>query len=185
MNAQVQVRFEQTPNPQSLKFVVDRPIASDSAEFKQGEPVFRSPLAKKLFGFPWTQGVFIGRDFVTVTKQEWVDWETLAEPLSGLIAEHIESGGGVLLEPEASAGTSDDSPTVQTIKKILNEEIRPAVAMDGGDVVFNRFEDGVVYLFMQGSCAGCPSSTYTLKEGILTRLKSAVPEVVDVVGLNA
>ena len=97
MSDTVRVHFEATPNPQSLKFVVDRAITSDSAEFKQGEPTFRSPLAKKLFGFPWTQGVFIGRDFVTVTKQDWVDWETLAEPLSGLIAEHIERGETVLV----------------------------------------------------------------------------------------
>lgn len=187
MSDAVRVHFEPTPNPQSLKFVVDRAIASDSAEFKQGEPTFRSPLAKKLFGFPWTQGVFIGRDFVTVTKQEWVDWETLAEPLSGLIAEHIERGETVLTEAEASATDTDsqDTPTVQTIKRILNEEIRPAVAMDGGDVAFDRYEDNVVYLFMKGSCAGCPSSTYTLKEGIATRLRNAIPEIKDVVGINA
>lgn len=187
MSDTVRVHFEPTPNPQSLKFVVDRPITSDSAEFKQGEPTFRSPLAKKLFGFPWTLGVFIGRDFVTVTKQDWVDWETLAEPLSGLIAEHIERGESVLTEAEASASPADsqDSPTVQTIKRILNEEIRPAVAMDGGDVAFERYEDNVVYLMMKGSCAGCPSSTYTLKEGIATRLRSAIPEIKDVVGVNA
>jgi Fe-S cluster biogenesis protein NfuA len=184
------VRAEVTPNPQSLKFVFDRAISSSTAEFKQGESTLGSPLAKKLFGFPWTEGVYIGTDFVTVTKQDWVDWDTLTEPLSGLIAEHIERGEPILIEVAGQVSqsgneiTPQDSPLVQKIKKILNDEIRPAVAQDGGDVIFSKFEDNVVHLFMRGSCAGCPSSTYTLKEGIATRLRLAVPEIIDVVSVN-
>jgi Fe-S cluster biogenesis protein NfuA len=185
-SATVLVTPEATPNPQSLKFRVDRQISDESKDFRRSnEPIFTSPLAKKIFGFPWAEGVFIGTDFVTITKQEWVDWDVLAEPLAGLIAEHIERGETVLSPADkAPAGAaSSDSPEVQLIKRIIDEEIRPAVAMDGGDIVFQKYEDKIVYLFMQGSCAGCPSSTYTLREGITTRLKSALPEIQDVISV--
>jgi Fe-S cluster biogenesis protein NfuA len=179
------VRAEQTPNPQTLRFVTNQTLTDEPAEFKTAQETSTSPLARKLFGFPWTAGVFIGRDFVTVTKQEWVDWETLAEPLAGLIQEHLERGETVLHKVEGGAkqATGLDSPDIETIKRVLNEEIRPAVAQDGGDVVFHKFEDGVVYLFMQGSCAGCPSSTMTLKMGIETRLIEAVPSIREVVAM--
>lgn len=174
---------EMTPNPQSLRFSASRAIAESSAEFKSIQEAARSPLAKKLFGFPWTQTVFIGTDFVTVTKQDWVDWETLTEPLTGLIQEHIDRGEAVLHPLETQTVTGDDTPEVALIKRVLNEEIRPAVALDGGDIVFHKFEDNVVYLYMQGSCAGCPSSTATLKMGIETRLKNVVPSIRDVIAL--
>jgi Fe-S cluster biogenesis protein NfuA len=180
------VRAEQTPNPQTLRFVTNQILTEEPAEYKTAQETSTSPLARKLFGFPWTAGVFIGRDFVTVTKQDWVEWETLAEPLAGLIQEHLESGETVVHKVEKSAqsaATGDDSSDVQTIKRVLNEEIRPAVAQDGGDVVFHKFEDGVVYLFMQGSCSGCPSSTMTLKMGIETRLIQAVPSIREVVAM--
>jgi Fe-S cluster biogenesis protein NfuA len=181
--ANIFVRAEQTPNPQTLRFVTNMTLTEQPADFKSAKDASPSPLARKLFGFPWTAGVFIGRDFVTVTKQEWVDWETLAEPLVGLIQEHLERGETVMHATSPQDVSSDDSTDVQTIKKILNEEIRPAVAMDGGDIVFHKYEDGVVYLFMQGSCAGCPSSTMTLKMGIETRLKESVPAIRDVVAM--
>lgn len=178
------VRAEMTPNPQTFRFTTNRVLTESPAEFKTAQETTTSPLARKLFGFPWTAGVFIGRDFVTVTKQDWVDWETLAEPLCGLIQEHLERGEVVLHETKAAvADTSGDSADVTRIKQILDQEIRPAVAMDGGDIVFHKFEDGVVYLFMQGSCAGCPSSTMTLKQGIETRLMEAVPSVREVVSV--
>jgi len=181
------VRFESTPNPQTLRFVVDQPITTQSAEFKSAQQTTRSPLAKKLFGFPWTAGVFIGKDFVTVTKQDWVDWETLAEPLAGLIQEHLERGEAVIHEVAAQATTSEDNSEdnddVRKIKQILDTEIRPMVAQDGGDIVFHKFEGGTVYLFMQGACSGCPSSTMTLKVGIEGRLKEAVPAVKEVVSM--
>lgn len=179
----ITVHAEMTPNPQTMRFVANQQLTDAPTEFKTPQETATSPLARKLFGFPWTAGVFIGKDFVTVTKQDWVDWETLAEPLAGLIQEHLERGEVVMQPVAKSVPSSDDSPDVQLIKRILDEEIRPAVAMDGGDIVFHKFEDGVVYLFMQGSCAGCPSSTMTLKMGIETRLKELVPSVREVVSM--
>lgn len=177
------VRFEATPNPQTLKFTLGQTLTDEPAEFKSAQETIRSPLAKKLFGFPWCEGVFIGRDFVTVTKQDWVDWDVLAEPLAGLIGEHIERGEPVLHKPVASEAQAEDTPVVREIKKILNEEIRPAVALDGGDIIFNRYENNIVYLYMQGSCAGCPSSTITLKQGIEARLQNAIPEIKEVISI--
>jgi Fe-S cluster biogenesis protein NfuA len=186
--AATRIYSELTPNPQTMKFVFDRVIATGSADFKTGQTTATSPLAKKLFGFPWTDGVYIGSDFVTVTKQDWVDWETLAEPLTDLMAEHIDRGEAVLVDApdsvKAQSGnviTDADSEIVKAIKTVINNEIRPAVAQDGGDVTFQKYEERIVHLHMQGSCAGCPSSTYTLKEGIATRLRAAVPEIIDVV----
>lgn len=183
MSNEYSVFYEATPNPQSLKFTVTAPIAQESVNFTSLQESSRSPLAKKIFGFPWAAGVYIGPNFVTVTKQEWVDWEVLAEPLAGLIKEHLERGELVLLNPIIEADDTNDSPTVRLIKQILREEIRPAVAMDGGDIVFEKYEGGRVYLHMQGACAGCPSSALTLKDGIETRLKQALPEIQEVVSV--
>lgn len=180
--SQIDVRFEPTPNPQTLKFTVGRQLTSVPAEFKAAKDTARSPLAKKIFGFPWCDGVFIGADFVTVTKQTWVDWDVLAEALAGLIGEHIERGEPVLVEAKAAeADSSSDTAVVREIKRILNEEIRPAVALDGGDIHFHKYEDGVVHLAMQGACSGCPSQNFTLKEGIQTRLRNAIPEIKEVI----
>jgi len=189
------VRFETTPNPQTLRFSAPSLQSDRTADFKSPTEAQFAPLPKKLFGFPWCAGVFVGRDFMTVTKQDWVDWDIIAEPLANLIEEHLVSGQPVL--PAAAPASSATHPTsqtngsapspsassVETIIRVLNEEIRPMVAQDGGDVVFAKYEDKVVYLHMQGSCAGCPSSTMTLKMGIETRLKEAVPEIVEVVAI--
>lgn len=177
----IAVFYEATPNPQSMKFIVTAQIAHESMNFVSATETARSPLARKIFGFPWAGGVFIGPTFVTVTKQEWVDWDVLAEPLAELIKEHVQRGEAVLIEAATEEDDSNDSEIVRHIKQILREEIRPAVAMDGGDIVFEKFEDGRVYLHMQGACAGCPSSTMTLKDGIETRLKAAIPDIVEVV----
>jgi Fe-S cluster biogenesis protein NfuA len=183
MTTEIFVRAEQTPNPQTLRFVTNCDLTDSPSDFKTAQETAQAPLARKLFGFPWTAGVYIGRDFVAVTKQDWVEWETLAEPLAGLIQEHIERGEPAIHARVAQAASSDDSADVAEIKRVLDAEIRPAVAMDGGDVVFHKFEDGIVYLFMQGACAGCPSSTMTLKMGIETRLKEAVPSIREVVSM--
>lgn len=200
------VRFEKTPNPQTFRFSLvgsdmvfaENPIAYNSA----AEAQF-APLAKKLFGFPWASGVYVGRDFITVTKQDWVDWDIIAEPLAGLIEEHIESGAPIVSAattgaasggPQSTASSTagggarhavnpQDSAAIVLIKRVLDDEIRPMVAQDGGDVVFSKYEDQVVYLHMQGACAGCPSSTMTLKMGIETRLKDALPEIKEVVSV--
>lgn len=168
-----------------MKFIIDRMITDTSVHFDDPLKAERSPLAAKIFGFPWAAAVFIGPNFVTITKQEWVEWEILAEPLSHIIAEHVENGEAILL-PESTATSEDDandSPVVRQIKHLLNTEIRPAVAMDGGDIVFHKYEDQVVYLYMQGACSGCPSSTLTLKAGIESRLRDAIPEIKEVVSL--
>lgn len=180
----ITVRPEQTPNPQTLKFAINQRLGDESADFKSAKDTTLSPLARKIFGFPWCDGVFIGQDFVTVTKQDWVDWDVLADPLAGLITEHLERGEAVLLKPAASQeNATTDTPVVAQIKRILNDEIRPAVALDGGDIVFHKYENNIVYLYMQGACSGCPSSTFTLKEGIETRLKNEIPEIREVVSL--
>jgi Fe-S cluster biogenesis protein NfuA len=183
MSDSIIVRAEVTPNPQTLRFVTNRTLTENPAEFKSAQETSAAPLARKLFGFPWTAGVFIGKDFVTVTKQDWVDWETLSEPLSGLIQEHLERGEPILHQAVEQESSANDLPEVQLIKKILNEEIRPAVALDGGDIVFHKFENGIVYLSMQGSCSGCPSSTMTLKMGIEARLQNAIPSIREVLAV--
>lgn len=200
MSDQIVVTFEATPNPNSQKFLVNRKISDQNYEFKKADLNSTSPLARKLFGFPWVDAVFIGQDFVSITKQDWVDWDTLSDALASLIAEHIEDNLGVIVIPKvqtpaAGASTSslpeasshlthkadpNDSPDVQMIKKLLDSDIRPAVAMDGGDVMFHKYEDKIVYLHMHGACNGCPSSTYTLKTGIATKLREFIPDIVDV-----
>ncbi len=178
------VTAEPTPNPQTLRFMVGREITSTPTEYKSAQDTVTSPLAKKLFGFPWTETIFIGKDFVAVTKQDWVDWETLAEPLAGLIQEHLERGEGVIHESALPSDSgANDSEDVRRIKQVLDLEIRPMVAQDGGDVAFHKFENGIVYLFMQGACSGCPSATMTLKIGIEGRLKEAVSSIQEVVAM--
>lgn len=181
-----QVSFQATPNPATLRFQISQPIASQSFDFTNATEAQRSPLASKIFGFPWTSAVFIGSDFVTVTKQDWVDWDILAEPLSGLIREHLERGEAVeavIVEHQASDVLDTDSDVVKKIKQVLNTDIRPIVAMDGGDIVFSSFTHGVLAIHMKGACSGCPSSTATLKEGIEVRMRELIPEVLEVVSV--
>ena len=185
----IDVFYESTPNPQSMKFVYTQQIANESAQFQSQADAARSPLAQKLFGFPWAKEVFVGPYFVTITKQEWVDWEMIADPLANLLKEHIENEEPVFIELQTASPaessthdiSDDDSPMVQKIRHVLNTEVRPAVAMDGGDIVFQDYKDGVVYLNMLGACSGCPSSTMTLKQGVESRLRAVVPEIKEVV----
>ena len=185
MSTDIQVYYEITPNPHSMKFIVTKQIADESVNFDNPATSGRSPLAQKIFGFPWAEGVFIGPNFVTITKQDWVEWEILAEPLSQLIKEHIEREEPVLNEVTSDDVDVDenDTPVVKQIKQILNAEIRPAVAMDGGDIRFHKYENNVLHIHMQGACAGCPSSTITLKQGIEARLQQAIPEIKEVVAV--
>lgn len=178
------VTFESTPNPATLKFHLQRQVTDEAFDCPTAQEAERSPLAAKLFGFPWTSSVFVGNDFITVTKQDWVEWSMLAEPLAGLIQEHLDKGEPVVLKPAAVADDSaNDSPIVKQIKGLLNAEIRPVVALDGGDILFNKYEDNILYIHMRGACAGCPSSTATLKEGIEVRMKEAFPEIKEVVAI--
>lgn len=185
-----QVFYEATPNPQSMKFNFTLDIANESVFFDDPQKVSRSPLAQKLFGFPWMKAVYIGQNFVTITKQEWVDWTVLAEPLSDLLAEHVERKEPILTDaletteiPTASDYDENDSEIVRKIKTVLNNEIRPAVAMDGGDITFGKYENQRLYIHMQGACSGCPSSTMTLKEGIEVRMKELIPDLIEVISI--
>lgn len=178
-----EVHFEKTPNPATLKFNLPHPTGTTGREFANVNEAHDSPLAMKLFGFPWTSAVYLGPEFVTVTKQDWVDWEVLANPLCGLIAEHLQSGEALYAPVEASESTIDDSPLVQKIKVALDRDIRPIVGMDGGDVTFHKLDGDRLYVRMQGACSGCPSSTATLKEGIEVRMRELFPEISEVVAI--
>lgn len=181
----IQVTYEATPNPATLKFTLSQRVIETPHDFSSAQEAHSSPLASKLFGFPWTSAVFIGPDFVTVTKQDWVDWDVLAEPLAGLIREHLERGEPIYVDMPAQMNdeNENDSDIVKQIKRILNAEIRPVVALDGGDIVFADYKEGILSIHMKGACAGCPSSTATLKEGIETRMKELLPEIKEVVSI--
>lgn len=183
MQTQHQVTIEATPNPATLKFNFSSTISEESFEVPSAQDSERSPLAAKIFGFPWTASIFVGRDFITVTKQDWVEWSVLGEPLRGLIQEHLESGEPVTVQVAAADIEATDSEIVKKIKQVLNAEIRPVVALDGGDIVFHSYEDNVLYVRMKGACSGCPSSTATLKDGIEVRMKEVLPEIKEVVSV--
>lgn len=182
----IKVRYESTPNPATYKFIFPEVMVDQTREFTSPQDAEISPLASKLFGFPWTSKVFIGKDFVSITKQDWVDWNVLAEPLNGLIQEHLDKGEKVIhdFDPnQASAAEDDADPVVRQLKQIIKNDIQPVVALDGGEIVFHSYKDNVVFIQMKGSCAGCPSSTATLKDGIEVRIKELIPEVKEVVAI--
>lgn len=185
MSQNIQIQIESTPNPATMKFKSSQKLVNEPIDCSSAADTDSSPLAAKIFGFPWTDKVFIGEDFVAVTKQDWVDWEVLAEPLAGLIREHIERGEPVYVDvPKVTSDINeDDSEIVKKIKKVLNAEIRPVVALDGGDIVFAKFENDILSIQMKGACAGCPSSSATLKEGVEVRMKELFPEIKEVVAI--
>jgi Fe-S cluster biogenesis protein NfuA len=176
------IQTEQTPNPSTLKFLPGRVVMDKGTlDFADAASVQNSPLAKRLFAIEGVERVFFGSDFVTVTKAADKDWQILKPSILGGIMEHYTSGEPVVTsEGAASEAAAEDDEVVAQIKELLETRVRPAVAQDGGDIVFQDFRDGVVYLHMQGSCSGCPSSTATLKMGIENLLKHYVPEVVEV-----
>ena len=176
------IQTEQTPNPSTLKFLPGRVVMDKGTmDFASPEAAGASPLAKRLFAIEGVERVFLGSDFVTVTKSADRDWQVLKPSIPGGVMEHYTSGEPVVLDSEAAAdGSADDDEIVAQIKELLETRVRPAVAQDGGDIVFQDFRAGVVYLHMQGSCSGCPSSTATLKMGIENMLRHYVPEVVEV-----
>jgi Fe-S cluster biogenesis protein NfuA len=179
------IQTEATPNPATLKFIPGRPVLpGDTLDLRSSEDAANSPLAQNLFEIPGVTGVFYGSDFIAVTKDDG-EWQHLKPAILGAIMEHFMSGAP-LLAGESEGGDSEeffdeaDAPTVATIKELIETRVRPAVASDGGDIVFQGYRDGVVFLHMRGACSGCPSSTATLKHGIENLLRHFVPDVQEV-----
>jgi len=176
------IQTEQTPNPATLKFLPGRTVLEEgTADFTDAENAkVRSPLAARLFDVEGVAAVFFGRDFITITKSDAKEWHVMKPALLGAIMEHFTAGRAVRNATAEAVDAADDDEIVAQIKELLDTRVRPAVAMDGGDIVYHGFEDGIVFLHMQGACAGCPSSTATLKMGIENMLKHYIPEVVEV-----
>ncbi len=178
------IETEGTPNPSTLKFLPGRDVmGAGTADFAYADAAGRSPLATALFALPGVARVFLGGDFITITKSGLATWQALKPQVLGVIMEHFVAGLPVIegADDEAAEDVSpDDAEVVAQIKELLDTRVRPAVAGDGGDIVFRGFRDGVVKLHMQGACSGCPSSTATLKHGIENMLRHYVPEVIAV-----
>ena len=180
------IQTESTPNPATLKFLPGQSVLDmGTADFPSAEAGTKSPLARRIFAVEGVTGVFFGTDFVTVTKAEAVDWNHIKPAILGAIMEHFQSGAPVMEGSEKAAGghaahDGPDGEIVKQIKELLDTRVRPAVAQDGGDITFHGFDRGIVYLHMQGACAGCPSSTLTLKMGIENLLRQYIPEVLEV-----
>lgn len=188
------IETESTPNPATLKFLPGRDVmgASGTADFATAEAAARSPLASRIFGLPGVARVFLGSDFITVTQAGDADWAGLRPQVLGAVMDHFLSGlpavEGVAAGDE-EGGEDDfdpaDAEIVDQIKELLDTRVRPAVAGDGGDIVFRGFREGIVRLHLQGACSGCPSSRATLKHGVENMLRHYVPEVVAVEQVDA
>ena len=185
------IQVELTPNPLTLKFLPGRTVTKGGTIFYQNESeVLNSPFAKRMFAVDGVKSVFFGSDFITITKDEDLDWQVLKPMVLGAITDHYNSGEEIIIDSpnlkksEELNENPDDSDIVKQIKELLDTRVRPAVAMDGGDIVYQKFEKGIVYLHMQGACSGCPSSAATLKTGIENMLKHYVPEVKEVRPVN-
>ena len=186
------IETETTPNPATLKFLPGEEVmAAGTREFRNEEEAAASPLASVLFDLGDVTGVFFGRDFISVTAAPGVDWSALKPQVVALLLDHFVTGAP-LFHPASAAGIAvpaededlgddpADADIVAQIRELIETRVRPAVANDGGDIVYRGFREGVVYLTMQGACSGCPSSTATLKNGIESLLKHYVPEVTEV-----
>ena len=191
----VMLYTEQTPNPETLKFVTNRMLYKGTADFREEELAKEwSPIATALFELPYVKGVYVCNNFVTVTKEFNYPWEDIMLPLKDFIKKYIEEGKGIInegfaeamekLEAEKGAGyeyTEEETEIVKRIKDLIDTYVKPAVEMDGGNIEFKSFNKGIVTVVLQGACSGCPSSTVTLKSGIEGMLKRMVPEVTEVV----
>ena len=180
------IQTEPTPNPNAIKFIPGFDVvAQGSYDFRNAESADKAPLVQRLFKLNGVEGVYLAREFISVTKNDDVPWDTLKPRVLAAIMDHATSGLPVLdaaLESAASqaADPHGESDVIMQIRDILDTRIRPAVAMDGGDIVFDRFEDGIVFLEMRGACSGCPSSSATLKNGVESMLRHFIPEVLEV-----
>ena len=176
------IQTEATPNPATLKFLPGCEVMGHgTANFTSSDAAGKSPLALRLFGLPGVTGVFLGTDFVTVTKADDENWDGMKPVVLSAIMEHFTSGAVVIEDDGGEVeGNGDDDEATTQIKELLDTRVRPAVAQDGGDIIFRGFKNGIVYLHMQGACSGCPSSTATLKHGIENMLRYYIPEVMEV-----
>lgn len=177
------IQTQATPNPATIKFIPGQTILeSGLKDYKSAQEAQASPLALRLFSLQGVAGVFLAGDFVSVSKSEDTDWAMLKPMVMAALMEHLSTGQPILIEEKkAAAGASEeDSEIVIQIKELIETRVRPMVMMDGGDIEFESFEDGIVYLAMRGACSGCPSSTATLKSGIENMLKHFIPEVIEV-----
>ncbi len=178
------IQTESTPNPATLMFLPGQTVLeTGTADFASVDVAASSPLARRIFAAGGVAGVFLGRDFVTVTKEDSREWSHVKPAILGAIMEHFQSGDAAIEGPAAAEHSEQDGPDseiVSQIKELLDTRVRPAVANDGGDITFRGFDRGIVYLHMKGACAGCPSSTLTLKMGIENLLRHYIPEVVEV-----
>ena len=185
MDLGFRMHAERTPNPNSIKWVLGRLVVegSASAHFETAPSPAVSPLAARLFEVDGVTSAFLASNFVTVTKRPEIEWTDIAQSIVDAIKGCLADGGPALGPDFQEPTQAEQGEVVSRIVRILEEEIRPAVAMDGGDIVFAGFRDGIVELYMHGSCSGCPSSTATLKHGIETRLREEIPEIQGVVAL--
>lgn len=178
------IQTEETPNPNSLKFLPGRIVMSTgTASFTTVAECAHSPFAKRLLQVEGITGIFFGNDFITITKSSDKDWTLLKPSLLGIMMEQFVANLPIMLsenETNQSELAHEDDPLAQQIRELIETRVRPAVAQDGGDILFHSFEDGIVYLRMQGACSGCPSSTATLRSGIENMLRYYVPEVLEV-----
>jgi Fe-S cluster biogenesis protein NfuA len=181
------IQTEATPNPATLKFLPGRAVLeTGTLDLRSRDEATQSPLAERLFAVDGVRGVFFGSDFIAVTKDDASEWQHLKPMILGGIMEHFMSGAPLLNGASAESDEADeffdaaDADTVATIKELIETRVRPAVASDGGDITFKGFKDGVVYLSMKGACAGCPSSTATLRHGIQNLLRHFLPDVTEV-----
>lgn len=189
-NPVISIYTEMTPNPETMKFVANKLLyPGKSIDFPDESFAGPSPLAKELFVFPFIKSIFIASNFVTLTKtSDTDDWLDVIPPIKQFLKEYIENGGTVVNEEEAAKVKkeatnmvlADDEDVVKRIKELLDNYVRPAVEMDGGAIQFKSYNDGIVYLMLQGSCSGCPSSMITLKAGIEGMMKRMIPEVTEV-----
>lgn len=176
------IQTESTPNPLTLKFLPGVAVMDQgTAFFTDAASAKRSPLATELFHIEHVNAVFLGSDFITITRAEEASWELMKPALLNAITEHFVAGRKVMnAEVESQANAAEDSDIVKQIKELIETRVRPAVAQDGGDIVYKDFKEGVVQVELHGACSGCPSSTATLKQGIENMLKHYVPEVIAV-----
>ncbi len=180
------IQTEQTPNPATLKFIPGQAVLADgTVDFRSADDAAgKSPLAERLFRIDDVSGVFLGADFISVTKSDDAEWPLLKPAILGVIMEHFTAGNAVMTEGASNEEEEDyneeDAEVVSQIKELLETRVRPVVAQDGGDIVFHGFQKGVVLLHMRGACGSCPSATMTLKNGIENMLRHYVPEVTEV-----